>query len=322
MGTTHTTPAHTTPSSTLRRSSGLWALSLLTALALAACDRGKPGGAATQIAAKVNRQEISVHQVNFALQRQTGLTPDQLDAASRKTLDALVDQELVLQAATEQKIDRDPAVMQSLDAARRELIARAYAERLAASVQAPSEPEIKQYYDAHPALFSRRRLYTLVDTAVDATPEQQKAIRAQLPATRNANDVAAVLRQAGLRHGARQSTVGAEALPMQAVDAMVALREGQSHLIGGPSDAHILTVVSVETVPLSFEQARAPIESFLTGERKRELLQQQIKTLRSAAQIEYRGRFAAQAAAQAPPQQPAVQPAEPTSALKNVSALK
>jgi EpsD family peptidyl-prolyl cis-trans isomerase len=297
------------------------ALSALASLSLAACDRGKPKPAgATQIAATVNEEEISVHQLNFALQRQAGLSPDQLDAASRKTLEALVDQELLLQAASEQKIDRDPMVLQAVDAARRELIARAYAERLAASIKPPTPAEVKQYYDNHPALFAKRRLYALVDTAVEATPAQQKTIQAQLPATRNANEVAAVLQQAGLRHGSRRSKVGAESLPMQAVDAVAALREGQSHLIGGPSDAHILTVVSAEPAPLTLEQARPSIEGFLSGERKRELLRQQIKALRSNAQIAYQGRFAAPVAS-ASPLSPAPA-AQAASSLKSVASIK
>jgi EpsD family peptidyl-prolyl cis-trans isomerase len=309
VGTSHT-------HHTWRRPAGLWALSALAALALAGCDRGKTS-TATQIAATVNKEEISVHQLNFALQRQAGLKPDQLEAASRKTLEALVDQELVVQAATEQKIDRDPTVLQALAAARRELIARAYAERLVASVPPPTAAEVKQFYDSRPALFAKRRHYSLVDTAVEATPEQQKAIQAQLPATRNAADVAAVLQQAGLRHGARQTNVGAEGLPLQAVDDVAALREGQSHLVGGPTDAHILTIVSAQAAPLTLEQARESIESYLNTERKRELVQQQIKTLRSGAQIAYRGRFAApaNAASVAPP-------AAAASALKSVAALK
>jgi EpsD family peptidyl-prolyl cis-trans isomerase len=293
---------------------------LLAAFTLAACDRGKSGGSATQIAARVNKEEISVHQINFALQRQPGLTQDQLEGASRKTLEALVDQELVLQAAVEQHLDRDPIVIQSVEAARRELLARAYAERLTASVQAPSAADVKQYYDGHPALFAKRRFYSLVDTAVDATPAQQKEIQAQLAATHTATEVSAVLTKAGLRHGARYSKVGAEALPLQSVDAIAALHEGQSFLIGGPTDAHILTIESADPAPLTLEQARASIESFLTMERKRDLLQQQVKTLRSTAQIEYRGRFASPAVA-ASPNAP-VPAADAASELKSVAAIK
>jgi EpsD family peptidyl-prolyl cis-trans isomerase len=265
---------------------------LLMACALVACSGKKPDPS-TQIAAKVNREEISVHQVNYFLRRQhSALTPDQLEAASRQTLEALVDQEVALQAAVDQKLDRDPLVVQSLEAARRELLARAYAERLTQAVQPPSPQEVKQYYDSKPALFSRRRLYTLVDTAIDATPEQQQAISAQLPATRGTADVALVLRQAGLRFGSRRSTLGPEALPLPAVDAMAALNEGQSLLVGGPRDAHIYTVIETRPAPLNLEEARGAIENFLLADRRRTALEQQIKTLRSAARIEYRGRFA------------------------------
>jgi len=291
---------------TLRSLHGLWvrpAVPILAVCVLAACNGNKPG-ATTQVAAKVNREEISLHQVNYFLQRQPGLAPDEVDAAGRQTLDTLIDQEVAVQAAIEQRIDRDPVVLQAIEAARRELIARAYAERLAQSVQAPSPAEVKEYYDSRPALFAKRRLYTLVDTAVVATPAQQKSIQALLPGTRHAADVAVLLRQAGLRFGTRHSTLGAEALPLQAVEAIAALREGQSLLVGGPRDAHIFTIVDTEPAPLTEEQARASIEGFLAGERKRQLVQQQIKTLRSAARIEYRGRFAelVQATGQPPTQ--------------------
>lgn len=282
------------------RSAACVLVTVAAAMSLAACS-GQSRDTGTQIAAKVNREEISVHQVNYFLQRQGAVAPDELEAASRQTLEALVDQEVAVQAALEQKLDRDPAVVQSLEAARRELLARAYAERLTQSVSPPTPQEVKQYYDSKPALFARRRLYTLVDTAIDATPEQQKPIAAQMPTTRGTADVALVLRQAGLRYGSRRTTIGAEALPMHAVDAMAALSEGQSLLVGGPRDAHIYTVIETRPAPLNLEEARRAIENYLTAERRRTALEQQIKALRSNARIEYRGRFAQPASAPGTP---------------------
>ena len=93
---------------------------LACAALLAACGGGdgdkKP---ATQVAAKVNSGEISVHQVNQVLQRQPGLKPEQVQAVSRRVLDGLVDQELAIQQATEQKLDRDPRVVSAIEAAKR-----------------------------------------------------------------------------------------------------------------------------------------------------------------------------------------------------------
>ncbi|MET0333252.1 MAG: EpsD family peptidyl-prolyl cis-trans isomerase [Rhizobacter sp.] len=270
---------------------------MLLACGLVAC--GKPSERATQIAAKVNREEISVHQVNYFLMRQGVTAPDQAEKVGRQTLEALVDQEVAVQAAIDQGLDREPLVVQSLEAARRELLARAYAERLTQTVQPPNTEEVKQYYDSKAALFAKRRLYTLVDTAVEATPEQQAAIQAQLPTTRGVADVAVILRQAGLRYGSRRSTVGAETLPLQAVDAMAALGEGQSLLVSGPRDAHIYTVIDTRQAPLNLEEARGSIQNFLLAEKRRVALDQQIKTLRDAARIEYRGRFAEAAPAAA-----------------------
>jgi EpsD family peptidyl-prolyl cis-trans isomerase len=287
-----------------------WRVLPLLACFLCACSGKTSDGASTQIAARVNREEISVHQLNYLLQRQGDLTPDELNTASRRTLEALVDQEVAVQAALEQRLDRDPQVVQALTAARRELLARAYAERLTQGVQAPSATEVKQYYESRSALFAKRRLYSLVDTAVEASPKELAALQAQLPATRNLAEVTRLLRQAGLRFGTRHTTVGPEALPMNVVDQMAQLGEGQSLLVPGGRDAHVFTIVDAKPAALSLDEARPHIESYLMAEQRRRLLDQQIKTLRSGARIEYRGRFAETAAlpAAATTPSPATQP--------------
>ncbi|MDP0972048.1 SurA N-terminal domain-containing protein, partial [Klebsiella pneumoniae] len=74
---------------------------------------------ASQTAAKVNKEEITVHQINFVLQRQQGLKPEQAEEAGRQVLERLVDQELAVQKAQELKLDRDPRVVQQVEAAKR-----------------------------------------------------------------------------------------------------------------------------------------------------------------------------------------------------------
>ncbi|HEY9105136.1 MAG TPA: EpsD family peptidyl-prolyl cis-trans isomerase, partial [Roseateles sp.] len=155
--------------------------SLLAAMAvaamLAACGGGDKGDKASQTAAKVNKEEITVHQINFVLQRQPGLRPEQAEAAGRQVLERLIDQELAVQKAQEQKIDRDPRVVQQIEAAKREIIARAYAERIGEGVAKPSNDEIAKYYADKPALFKERRIYSLQEVQIEAKPEQFEAIR-------------------------------------------------------------------------------------------------------------------------------------------------
>ena len=91
---------------------------LAAALATGCGDKESSEGKATQSAARVNDAEITVHQINQILERQQGLRPEQADAASRNILEGLIDQQLAVAKAEEQKLDRDPQIMQLLEATR------------------------------------------------------------------------------------------------------------------------------------------------------------------------------------------------------------
>ena len=82
----------------------------VVAVMLAGCGgESSKSDKASQTAAKVNKEEITVHQINFVLQRQQGLKPEQAEAASKQVLERLIEQELAVQKAQELKLDRDPA---------------------------------------------------------------------------------------------------------------------------------------------------------------------------------------------------------------------
>ena len=93
---------------------------------------------ASQTAARVNKEEITVHQINFVLAQQRALPADQAASASRAALERLIDQELALQKASDQKLDRDPRVVQQIEAARRDIISRAYLEKIGEGAPKPT----------------------------------------------------------------------------------------------------------------------------------------------------------------------------------------
>lgn len=266
--------------------------SVCAAVVLTGCGskKDKEEGA-SQTAAKVNKQELTVHQINFVLQQQRGLKPEQMEPASRQVLERLIDQELALQKAEDMNLDRDPRVQQQVEAARRDIIARAYMERIGEGVAKPSAEEVKQFYESKPALFKDRHVYNLQELVVEATPAQIDELRPRIQAAKNANEIVEALRAAQLKFAANQAVRAAEQLPMQSLDTFAKMKEGDIRIDPTPSGARILVLAGVRPVPVAFEQATPAIEQYLVNERKREQIASHLKQLRADAKVEYVGKF-------------------------------
>lgn len=288
----------------------------VVALALAGCgdkkDKDKP---ASQTAAKVNKEEITVHQINFVLQQQRGLKPEQAASASKVALERLIDQELALQKAQDQKLDRDPRVVQQLEAARREIIARSYAEKIANGAPKPSAAEIKAYYDAHPALFRERRVYNLQELMIQAKPEQAAELQAKLAASKGVTEFATYLRENDFKFTANQAVRAAEQLPLANLDKFAQMKDGQTMFNRSPTGAQVLVLVSSRSQPVDETQATPAIEQFLWNERKRKVVEDDLKALRGASKIEYVGDYAKGGAREITPPAAAASEAPPVTSI-------
>lgn len=265
---------------------------------LAGCG-DKKANAATQAAARVNRDEITVHQINFVLAQQRGVRPEQAQAAGKQALERLIDQQLTLEKADELKIDRDPRVLQAIEAAKREVISRAYLERVAEGAPKPTAQEVQAYYDSKPALFKDRKVYNLQELAIEAKPEQIEGLRAQLAQAPNIAAFVETLKAQDFRFGGNQAVRTAEQLPLQHLDAIAALKDGQALAIPAANGLQVVVVLGSRSQPVAAEQARPAVEQFLLNERKRKLMEDDVKSLRAAAKIQYMGAYADGAAATA-----------------------
>ena len=266
-------------------------IALTAALVLLTGCGDKKEKSASQTAAKVNKSEITVHQINFVLQQQRGLKPEQTDTASKQILERLIDQELALQKADDLKVDRDPRVVQQLEAAKRDIIARAYLERVGEAAPKPTPEEIKKYYEDKPALFKERRIYSLQEITIEAKPEQVTLLREKLGAAKNINDFVEYLKSNDFKFSGNQAVRAAEQLPLQALDSLAKLQDGQAVLNQAPNGVQVLMLAGSRSQPVSEEQARPAIEQFLSNERKRKLIDEDVKAMRTAAKVEYVGKF-------------------------------
>ncbi|MFC7652968.1 SurA N-terminal domain-containing protein [Pseudoduganella danionis] len=99
---------------------------LLVAAGLSACGNkeSKPG----QALVRVNGEEITVSQLNEELQRANVQAPQQ-EAASKQLIESLVDRQLLVNEAVQDKLDRDPKVVQAIERAKALIIAQSYLQK-------------------------------------------------------------------------------------------------------------------------------------------------------------------------------------------------
>jgi EpsD family peptidyl-prolyl cis-trans isomerase len=255
--------------------------------AISGCGEKEKG--TTQVLAKVNKEEISVHQVNFLLSRQQGIRPGQSSAVSRQILERLIDQEVALQKAYEFKFDRDPEVVQAIEAARRDIISRAYIDRVSETASRPNAEDVKKYFEEKPSLFAERRVYQLHEFSVELPPSQIDGILAQLKQVKGAADFAQYLRSKEIRFVSSQSVRPSEQLPLAALDTFAKTKDGQAVHTPTAEGLEVVFVITSHAAPVDEASARPAIQQFLLNERRRQVVERDIKSLREASKIEYVG---------------------------------
>ena len=289
-------------------------LPLLLAALVAGCGDKKDEAASgvktpAEVAAKVNGAELTVQQVNYALQRIPHLDKDQSAAASLQVVRNLVDQEVIAQKARADKLDRDPSVVQALDAARRQILAEAYMSRKLGEPAEPTDAEVSAYFEAHPELFGKRKIYRLQEITIKAPQDKHEAIRTRLTASRTLNDFAEWLKAENLTVKAAQGVKAAEQLPQQLLTKLADMPDGQAIVVNAPDGLLVIVLADSQVQPVTMEQAKPPIMRALQTQARQKAAKAELDALKAAAKIEYLGDYVA-AGKQAEAQDADVAPAE------------
>lgn len=270
--------------------------------------------AATQVAARVNGFEITIHQVNNILTRTQNVKPESADEAKREILSRLIDQQLAKQHAIDKKLDRSPSVMQAVEAARSEILARAYMERIAGAQSKPTSEEIKNYYRGHPELFSSRRIFSLEEILVDSQENLATGLREQVAKGRLMKDIAAWLNSRGLKFTVNRGVRAAEQIPVELLPKLQAMKDGEIKLVESGDRLRVFHVIATQAAPIDEATAAPRIQQFLINQRVNEAVAGEMRQMRERANIVYLGEFAGEAAQSETETKPAAQAESPADA--------
>jgi len=236
---------------------------ILMPFALVACERAAADRSGQRVAT-VNGIEISLARGASA-------------AGVQQTLEKLIDRELLAQRALAAGLERDPQVVESLDAARRQLLAQAYLERLARAARKPTREESHAFYVQNPELFAERRIYRTRELAASAEAELADARRA------GSLDELATRLKLPLSSYVR----AAEDVPLAWLTQLARMKPGELALFG----TTVVQLVQTEDAALSEAEAAPRIEEFLAGRARLEIAAAEVRRLREGARIEYAAQF-------------------------------
>lgn len=274
-------------------------IALTTLAVLSGCE--KPASAVkAETVATVAGDKISAAELNLALSRLGELSEAQTAEAKGKLLQALIDQRLVAQAAKKAGLDKEPAVEIAMAQASRQVLAEAYAERHFKDVAKPADTGIADYYNAHPELFSQRRIYRIQELELKVDPSRMSEVESKLKSSHSMGDFVTWVKEQGIEGKSAVAVKPAEQIPLPLLGRLSQMKDGQVTIFSTrPGQVLVQQLQESQLQPVSLEQAHGAIERALTAQKRKELLEADLKKLREAARIEYTSGYAPAAEAKA-----------------------
>lgn len=276
-----------------------WAGSLVVLVLLSGCgdeDKKKP---LTQVAAKVDGEEISIHQINSIIARQN--TPGRdTQALGQQVLERLIDQQVLVNRAVDAKMDRDPAVLLRIEMARRDILSQAYLEKQLAGLSAPTAGEIRKYYVDNPELFAERKIFDLQEIRMQATPAIKDDLVRMASEQKSFEEVLKFVADRGVKYKVMEAVRPAEQVPQELLPALAKQTDKTPGFFDNKDTYSMVYVRASKKAPVPEAKAQPVIEAFLSNQKRQKITAEEIKRIRETAKVEYMGAFSEAKATQTP----------------------
>ncbi len=139
-------------------------IGILLALLLNGCANPHDQGA-TQVVARVNDIEITVHQQNAAFAKDSQ-TRQNMHIDQQNILNRLIDNTLLKQALVSEHLISKPETVQAITNAVTEAYASVYKNWLTADIAKPNNQQVLRYVKEHPDFFENRQLFEVKELII------------------------------------------------------------------------------------------------------------------------------------------------------------
>ncbi len=244
---------------------------------LAGCGGAAPEG---QVAARVDGIEITDRELlSEAAATGAGLTTPGSRAA---VIDRLIDRKLLARAGKAALVERVPAVQIEMRRAREDVLARAYAGRVAADAAPPTTADIDRFMHENPHRFAARTSYLIdrlnVTGAVGATG-----------AAGSAQAAAAALDRGATPYRRQLVLIDSDGLSAAANARLAVISPGQTLRVSNKDGVGIDTLILKRPVIETRDAQHARARAMLARSRTAAAVSAAVRGLRAGAEVAVRG---------------------------------
>ncbi|MGO9446648.1 MAG: EpsD family peptidyl-prolyl cis-trans isomerase [Thiobacillaceae bacterium] len=267
----------------MNHSKKLLVLTAVLSVALTACGQKK---VATPAAMKVNGEIVTAAELENQLE-ESGMTPGSENPISGKMMKAMIDKELLRQAAVKDNLDKDPRVAANLASTRRMILASAYMRKQIETLAKPTDAEVTMYFKQNPDFFANRKLYDLQEVVIKGRPENEAEIRAKLAGGINLKDFVAWLAEKNIPNSNDHLSAGSDQMREAVANKLKDAPVGRAIPLDDPNQIAAVFINAVQTQPFTLAQAAPMIAKRLYNKKIGDTMQTTLSQLRGQAKVEY-----------------------------------
>jgi peptidyl-prolyl cis-trans isomerase C len=248
------------------------------------------GSEAGQVVARVNGEEITIHQLNLAL---AAVQSDRKDAdkVRRQVLRGIVYRTALRQAATKEGLDRNPEVALQIDAAKDRILAAAYLRQQTDSTPPPTTTDIEKFISDNPLEFGQRRVYQFSRLTL-AADQYSDDLVPLFDQKQTFDGFEKYLNQKHIPYAVTDVRLPSAEFPKDIRDQLTKFGVGDNIVVKGGGQIAVLKIKSWVDMPVDHDQATQIAKNTL----HREALADRTKSLHDqvlhAAKVQFLGQFA------------------------------
>ena len=249
---------------------------------LAACGEKQPEG---QVVAVLNGDEVTLQEVNAALQ--SNQIPEGQDetTARNAALQNVINRRLMAGVARDEGIENTPEYIVRRRQVEEALLVQMLSQNISRDLEQPSAQEVDAFIGENPQMFAERKVFAANQIRFP-TPERDDYLEA-LTDTTNMDQVVAALNRLGIQFQRGNTRIDSGNMPTELFQQVVAVGSREPIIVPAGPFVTVSQILQMQDAPIADDNARQVALNTMSQRAVAEALRERLDTAKEEAGIDY-----------------------------------